>query len=67
MSGKKDSLPVGGIRVGNRIMFPDLSGNLHSTPGSAINSNINFEKNNGRGMTGGCGQDPKQAPNPKSK
>lgn len=51
-------IPTGGIRVGNRILYPDLNGDLHSTPGETINANQRIEDSIGRGLTGGCGQDP---------
>lgn len=56
-------LPTGGIPVGNRVMFPDSLGNLHATPGQAINSNMNVERDLSRGVSGGCSQDPAKVPN----
>jgi len=57
------SIPLGGIRVGNGIAFPDLQGNLHSTPDGAIAANQGLESSFSRGASGGCPQDPKQVPN----
>jgi hypothetical protein len=56
-------LPPGGMRVGNRIMYPDLKGDFHSTPGQAIESNQGFESDFSRGASGGCNQDSSKVPN----
>lgn len=56
-------IPQGGIQVGNQIMYPDTQGNLHPTPGQAINSNMNVERDFSRGASGGCSQDPAKVPN----
>ena len=55
-------LPVGAIQVGNTVMYPDLQGNLHPTPGQAINSNMGIESDLSRGASGGCTQDPGKVP-----
>lgn len=53
-----------GTDVGSRRMYPDLQGNLHPTPGGAINSNQRIESDYSRGASGGCNQDPRNVPNP---
>lgn len=58
-------LPVGGIRVGNRVMFPNLVGDLFNTPGQAINSNQRIEPDLSRGASGACNQDAGKVPTPK--
>lgn len=57
-------VPVGAIVVGNTVMYPDLQGNLHPTPGQAINSNMRVESDFTRGGSGGCTQDPGKVPTP---
>lgn len=57
-------LPPGAIRVGDRIMYPDLVGGLHPTPGGAITENQRLEGDFSRGASGGCGQDPSKVPTP---
>jgi hypothetical protein len=57
------SLPPGAIRVGNRIMYPDLTGGLHTTPGQAIGENQRVEHDFSRGASGGCAQDAHKVPN----
>lgn len=58
-------LPVGGIQIGNQIMYPDLQGNLHPTAGGAINSNQRIEGDFSRGGSGGCNQDADNVPPPR--
>ena len=65
-SGTQLPIPTGGIQVGNRIMYPDSQGFLHPTPGQAINSNMNIERDFSRGISGGCSQDPAKVPNQSS-
>jgi len=57
-------IPQGDIPVGGRIMYPDLQGNLHNTPGGAINSNQGIESDYSRGGSGGCNQDADRVPPP---
>lgn len=57
-------VPLGGIRVGNGIQYPDIQGNLHSTPGEAIESNMGIESDLSRGGSGRCPQDPTKVPKP---
>lgn len=57
-------IPAGGIQIGNRIMYPDLQGNLHDTPGEAIINNQRIENDYSRGGSGGCGQDADRIPPP---
>lgn len=52
------SVPLGGIEVGKRIMYPDLGGDLHSTPEEALKANQRLEVERSRGASGGCNQDP---------
>lgn len=59
-----DQLPPGGMPVGNGVMYPDLQGNLHPTPGEAINANQRVESDYSRGGSGGCGQDAGRVPPP---
>lgn len=59
-------LPPGGIRVGNQVRYPDLQGDLHSTPGDAIDANRRLESDYSRGASGGCGQDPSRIPDPRN-
>lgn len=58
------NLPIGGIRVGNSIGYPDINGVIHSTPGAAIDSNMGIESDFSRGSSGGCPQTPSLVPNP---
>ena len=55
------------IPVGNRVMFPDSQGGLHSTPGGAISENMRVEVDQSRGTSGGCGQSPANVPGGSSK
>ena len=57
-------IPVGGIQVGNTVMYPDLQGNLHPTANDAINSNQRVESDYSRGGSGGCNQDADRIPPP---
>ncbi len=54
--------PPGGIRAGNRNMYPDLQGYLHPNPGEALNENQRIEGDFSRGTSGGCNQNPKNIP-----
>ena len=58
------NLPDGAVQVGNRIMYPDLKGDLHPTAGQAINSNQRVESDYSRGASGGCGQEASNVPPP---
>ena len=60
--GGSSQLPAGGIQVGNRVMYPDLLGNLHPVPGQAINSNQRVEGDLSRGSSGGCNQEASKVP-----
>jgi len=64
--GYPGPIPPGGISVGNTIRYPDLRGDLHRTPGDAINANQGMESDLSRGASGGCGQDPSRVPDPRS-
>jgi hypothetical protein len=55
-------LPPGAIPVGSGVMYPDLQGGLHPTPGAAIGENQRLESDFSRGVSGGCGQDPGKVP-----
>ncbi len=57
-------IPQGGIQIGNRVMYPDLKGDLYPTPGAAINSNQGIESDYSRGGSGGCNQDADNVPPP---
>ena len=62
-SGFGPRIPLGGISVGRRIMYPDLTGGLHPTPGDAIRNNQRVEGDFSRGASGGCNQNPGKVPN----
>lgn len=55
-------IPPGAIPVGNGYQYPDMQGDLHKTPGEAINSNQRIESDYSRGASGGCGQDADRVP-----
>jgi hypothetical protein len=62
MSGKgkgkrSGRLPAGARRVGNRIMYEDMDGGLHTKQHQALNYNQRVESDRSRGLSGGCGQD----------
>lgn len=50
------------IQVGDRTMYPDNQGGLHTTPAEAIAANQRTETDFSRGASGGCGQDPSKVP-----
>jgi len=58
----QEQIPPGGIKVGDRIMYPDLKGNLQRSPQDAIRANMDIERDMTRGTSGGCGQDPDYIP-----
>lgn len=51
-----------GMQIGNRRMYPDTNGDLHGSLDEALNANLRIENSIGRGLTGGCGQDPSNLP-----
>ncbi len=55
-------LPVGGIRVGNGIGYPDENGVIHSSASAALESNMASEKDMTRGGSGACTQDFRNMP-----
>jgi hypothetical protein len=50
------------IRVGNRWMYPDTKGDLHSNLDETLNSNLRNERDLSRGTSGSCNQDPANLP-----
>ncbi len=61
-----DPMPPGGIPVGGRVRYPDQQGDLHQTPGDAIEANQRIESDYSRGASGGCSQDPGWVPDPRN-
>lgn len=63
--GNPSRKPLGGgfpsIQVGGRTMYPDIQGELHTTPAEAILANQRLEPDFSRGASGGCNQDPDKA------
>lgn len=53
---------VPSIQVGERTMYPDNSGGLHTKPSEAIAANMRDEAATSRGAAGGCPQDPDNVP-----
>jgi len=59
---KLPQIPQGGMLVGGKVYYPDSIGNLYSTPGGAINSNMGSESAMSRGASGGCSQNADNVP-----
>lgn len=59
--------PPGAIPAGNGFRYPDLRGDLHSSPQEAINANQGMEGDMSRGVSGGCSQDPGSIPDPRQR
>jgi len=60
--GPGNPIPPGGIRAGDRTMYPGLDGYLHPRPNDAINENQRIEGDFSRGASGGCNQDSRNIP-----